>query len=161
MIVMIESELFQDAQDWEEMVKKKLEKLSCEKDREIRGQWQKIKHLEEEVCSKQKEIEGLIDQLKRAEERFGEISIDNRQLRKRLEDAELKICLERRNSACELEDNMAMKKKKHDTFVMELREKVKIEEMERDRVRRDLKKRREEEREYLEFLKFKKRRRSK
>ena len=45
----------------------------------------------------------------------------------------MKICLERRNrnSACESEDNMAMKKK-HDTFVMELREKVKIEEMERE-----------------------------
>ena len=41
---MIESELFQDAQDWEEMVKK-LEKLSCEKDKEIREQCQKIKHL--------------------------------------------------------------------------------------------------------------------
>ena len=47
-------------------------------------------------------------------------------------------------------------KEKHEKFILELREKVKIEEMERDRVRCHLQKRRAEEN--FEFQKFKKHR---
>ena len=67
----------------------------------------------------------------------------------------MKIRLEQRKI---IEDKT--EKEKHEKFVLELRERVKIEELERYRVRRDLQKRREEEREYLEFQKFKKRRKS-
>ena len=64
----------------------------------------------------------------------------------------MKIC--RQHSAYELEDKMAVMKEKHDRFVMELREKVKIEEMERDRC--EFKKG-----EHLEFIKFKEHKRKK
>ena len=152
----MDSEVFADAKDWEEIVKKKFEKkferVSSEKEREICTQAQKIKKLEE-VQLKQNEIERLSKALQRADQRNGELHTDTRQLRKSLEDAEMKIRLERRKMS---EDKT--EKEKHEKFILELREKVKIEEMERDRVRRHLQKRRAEEREYFEFQKFKKRR---
>lgn len=90
----MDSEVFAD--DWEDIVKKKVERLSNEKEIEICTQAQKIKQLEEEVQLKQNEIECLSKELKRAEQRNGELCTDNRQLRKSLEDAEMKIRLERR-----------------------------------------------------------------
>ena len=106
-------------------VRKKFERVSSEKEREICTQTQKIKL---EVQLKQNEIERLNKALQRADQRNGELHTDTRQLRKSLEDAEMKIRLERRKMS---EDKT--EKEKHEKFILELREKVKIEEMERDR----------------------------
>ena len=114
----MDSEVFSDAKDWEEIVKKfekKFERVSSEKEREICTQAQKIKKLEE-VQLKQNEIERLSKALQRADQRNGELHTDTRQLRKSLEDAEMKIRLERRKMSKDKTE-----KEKHEKFILELR----------------------------------------
>ena len=145
-------DIFEDAKDWEEIARKEVEKLRIEKDKEIGKQLKKIKELQEDVYSKKKEIEKLREQLRRLGRRNEELYRDNRQLKRGLDDAEDKFLRKKVEERVE--------KEKREKFVLELRERVTIEETERERVRRELKRRREDEKEYIQFQEFKKRKKS-
>ena len=148
----MDSEIYEDAKDWEEIAEKKYEKVLSQKEGEVCELLGKVKQLED-VHSKREQIEKLNAQLQRLGQRYDELLCDNQRLRRSFEDVDKKLRSERRKILDE-----KMEKERHDKFVVELRERVQIEEMERDRVRCELKRKREREREYLEFQEFKKHR---
>lgn len=136
----MDSEIFEDAKDWEEIAQKSL--INSEDKETVKENKAAYVH------GQKNEIKNLHEQVKRLEQRNQELHCDNRYLKRCLDDAEAKFRYERKRY---------QDKEKHDKFVFEVRERIKIEETERERVRCELKKRREDEKEYLEFQEFKRR----
>ena len=152
------SENFEEARDWEELLEKKVKQLK-ERDQELvclnkklQSHKEEIKYLEEDVHCKKKQLERVEEQLKRVDRKNLELMNSNRDLRRRLEDAEKKV---RQVAVKDLPEKD--EKLKHDRYILELRERIKIEETERQRVRHELEKEKEAEKEFFEFQEFKRR----
>ena len=81
----MDSEIFEDAKDWEEIAQKKFDKLNSEKDKETDRQLKKINQLEEDVHGQKNEIKDLHEQVRRLEQRNQELHCDNRYLKRCLD----------------------------------------------------------------------------
>lgn len=79
-----------------------------------------------------------------------ELINDKRNIRRHLDDAEDKL-----NEVDKKIETEKKEEEKCDKYISEIRERVKVEELEREKIRNEIKRRRESERDFMEFQEYK------